>query len=119
MSQTRSILLRRLSELPSRDPATCRLRTYQCSLDTGADLSFIPMGAASVVRAEIKLGSSVTTMFSGDRATYDEATVRLDFLHIRFRGQFLVSQTDYGIIGRNILNYIRVVLDGPAQEWTA
>jgi hypothetical protein len=39
-----------------------------------------------------------------------------DFQYI-FRGLFLVTDDECGILGRNVLNRLSLVLDGPALEW--
>jgi hypothetical protein len=43
--------------------------------------------------------------------------LELQLLGKTFRGQFLVVDARHGILGRNILNAISVLLDGPAQNW--
>jgi hypothetical protein len=35
-----------------------------------------------------------------------------------FRGQFLVIDEETGILGRNILNTLALLLDGPRQTWS-
>jgi hypothetical protein len=35
-----------------------------------------------------------------------------------FRGQFLVTDQPVGILGRNILNSLALLLDGPRQTWS-
>ena len=35
-----------------------------------------------------------------------------------FRGQFLVIDEEVGILGRNILNALALLLDGPQQTWS-
>lgn len=35
-----------------------------------------------------------------------------------FRGQYLIVDQTHGFIGRDILNLIRLELDGPSQVWT-
>ena len=35
-----------------------------------------------------------------------------------FRGQFLVVDQQVGILGRNILNALALLLDGPQQTWS-
>lgn len=37
----------------------------------------------------------------------------------RFRGPFVVAESDYGLLGRNILNQLVCTLDGPGQVWSA
>lgn len=35
-----------------------------------------------------------------------------------FRGQFLVIDEEVGVLGRNILNALALLLDGPQQTWS-
>jgi hypothetical protein len=34
-----------------------------------------------------------------------------------FRGRFLLVESEVGVIGRNILNHVRLLLDGPGLSW--
>jgi hypothetical protein len=34
-----------------------------------------------------------------------------------FRGMFLVLDAEIGVLGRNVLNNVRILLDGPAETW--
>ena len=40
------------------------------------------------------------------------------FLRRAFRGRYLVIETERGILGRDILNHVTVLLDGPQQQWS-
>ena len=44
-------------------------------------------------------------------------TAELTFLGKSFRGQFLLIDSWYGVLGRNILNNLAVLFDGPSQGW--
>jgi hypothetical protein len=35
-----------------------------------------------------------------------------------FRGRYLVTDDDAGIVGRDILNEISVLFDGPQRQWS-
>ncbi len=35
----------------------------------------------------------------------------------RFRGRFLLIDAEVGVVGRNVLNHVRLLLDGPALSW--
>ena len=54
-----------------------------------------------------------------DGATNESEAVRavLVFLDKTFRGRFLQVDSEVGVIGRNVLNRVRLLLDGPAQNW--
>jgi len=43
--------------------------------------------------------------------------LELLFCNRSFRGQFLVMDQAWGILGRNVLNAIPVLLDGPHLMW--
>jgi hypothetical protein len=88
-------------------------------LDTGADVSLVPRGAlsdaASVSTANIQYELEA---FDGTRTVSTTVELEMQFLGKSFRGQFLLVNGDYGIIGRNILNNLSLHLDGPVQNWT-
>ena len=41
----------------------------------------------------------------------------LVFLRRNFRGRYLMTDAEVGLIGRDILNHLRLLLDGPAMSW--
>ncbi len=43
--------------------------------------------------------------------------VDLIFTNRRFRGRFLVTDSDVGVLGRDVLNHLRLLLDGPESRW--
>src|SRR5262245_58546414 len=71
-------------------------------LDTGADVSLLP-------RAHVEsLVSSAATeyeleAFDGTRSMAQAVTVELEFLGKTFRGQYLLTNNWYGVLGRNVL----------------
>ena len=50
---------------------------------------------------------------------YDATLVHLElvFCQRTFRGQFLLIDQSYGILGRNVLNAVPLFLDGPQLQW--
>jgi hypothetical protein len=42
---------------------------------------------------------------------------RVLFLGKSLRGRFLLVDAPYGFLGRNILNNISLLLDGPSMNW--
>jgi hypothetical protein len=57
-------------------------------------------------------------------AVFDETTSEseavpavLVFLNKTFRGRLLQVESEIGVIGRNLLNCLRLLLDGPARNW--
>jgi hypothetical protein len=45
--------------------------------------------------------------------------VNLDMLFLKrlFKGQYLVIDEERGILGRDVLNHIALLLDGPRLRW--
>jgi hypothetical protein len=45
--------------------------------------------------------------------------VRLELMFVRrtFRGDFLAIDQPWGILGRNVLNAVSLILDGPPRQW--
>lgn len=88
-------------------------------LDTGADVTLV---SRSVLQP---LGISVIPGRHYEPPSFDAGSslaeiVRLGLLFCRrvFRGQYLVVNQPWGILGRNVLNAIPLLLDGPSLAWT-
>jgi len=86
-------------------------------IDTGADVSIIPLSIATAVGAEAEPSHVLIQFYGGNELTYSEAELQVEFLRYRFRGPFLLAESGYGILGRNILNLLVVTLDGPHLQW--
>lgn len=88
-------------------------------LDSGADVSVIPLAVARVVAAVIEPAAVPVRFLGGDIVTYEQATLTVEFGRYRFHGAFLVADVDFGVLGRNILNNLVLTLDGPGLTWSA
>lgn len=108
-----------LARVRLRNPETgSEVTEVPMLLDTGADVSLVPRSQA------MQLGLQSDPNRQYELVGFDEAVstalvVRLE-LHLhgrRFRGQFLLIEQDWGILGRNILNQVSVLLDGPRLRW--
>lgn len=87
-------------------------------IDTGADVSVIPLAATRSAGAIVRPATVAIQFYTGEEIALQETEVTVSFLRYRFRGCFLVAESDYGIAGRNILNLLALVLDGPQQTWS-
>ena len=68
------------------------------------------------IETDTEAGYEITG-FDGNRSISRVVSVHLIFLRKTFRGQYLLIEQESGILGRDILNHIRLFLDGPQQQW--
>jgi hypothetical protein len=87
-------------------------------LDSGADVTLVPQ---AVVK---RLNLTVAPNVSYELASFDDhitmaSMVRLELVFCRraFRGQFLLIDQAWGILGRNVLNNVPLLFDGPNLVW--
>jgi len=87
-------------------------------IDTGADVTLLPLGAVNA--AEIEQTGASYELLAFDGRSSAVGAVRADLLMLgrTFRGQFLVVDQQVGILGRNVLNALALLLDGPQQTWS-
>lgn len=86
-------------------------------IDSGADATLLPESAVASLGI---VGTGQRYQVAGfDGTTSESEAVRVDliFLNKRFRGHFLVIDAEVGVIGSNVLNNVRLLLDGPALSW--
>jgi len=87
-------------------------------LDSGADATMVP----EKIVAGLGIDTSATQQFEvtgieGTSMVAKAVSLELLFLGRRFRGEFLLTPNDCGILGRNTLNRIPLLLDGPRLVW--
>ena len=87
-------------------------------IDSGADVTLIPQLTVN------QLGITIDTAKSYELQSFDQhistahsVNLELLFLNRTFRGKFLLIDQECGILGRDILNHVRIMLDGPALNW--
>ncbi len=88
-------------------------------LDTGADVTLLP--SASIRALGVSLLPDLRyelAGFDGSRSFASAVLVDMVFLHRVFRGRYLVTEDDCGVLGRDILNHVALLLDGPGKQWS-
>jgi hypothetical protein len=89
-------------------------------LDSGADATMVPEQIAESLGVDTSLGAQFEIIgVEGTSKLVRAVFLELLFLGRRFRGEFLLTPSGYGILGRNILNRIPLLLDGPMLIWEA
>jgi hypothetical protein len=87
-------------------------------LDSGADATLVPravvdqLGVAAAPSAHLRLVG-----FDGNTSPAQIVDIELTFLGRIYRGEFLLIDQEYGIVGRNLLNTLRLAFDGPSLMW--
>jgi hypothetical protein len=102
-----------------RNPKTHEAATnVPMLLDSGADASMVPQQIVESLGIEPSNGAQFEIIGIEGRSTFARAvSLELLFLGRRFRGEFLLTPGDSGILGRNILNRVPLLLDGPRLTW--
>jgi len=87
-------------------------------LDSGADITLIPQNAVASLGL-IALPDKHYELIGFDGNTSFAPVVQLELLFCQktFRGQFLIVDQAWGILGRNVLNAVRLLFNGPNLTW--
>ncbi len=90
----------------------------QMLLDYGADVTMIPQAAAGLLGLTVDLNRQYELKgFDGHISSAPVVQVDVTFARWTFRGQFLLIDQSWGIIGRNVLNSVSLIFDGPTLTW--
>jgi hypothetical protein len=88
-------------------------------IDTGSDVSLVPRTCAEQLDASIDPEQIYELMsFDGEVSQTVAVEVDLSLLNRTFKGLYLLTGDDVGVLGRDILNFIALVIDGPQLTWT-
>jgi hypothetical protein len=109
-----------LARVTLRHPETgTTLPDVPLLIDYGADVTLIPQASVNPLGVSDGSGRVYELVgFDGNRSVAQ--AVRLDLLFLRraFKGQFLLIDQKWGVMGRDILNHLAIVLHGPQLTWS-
>lgn len=102
-----------------RNPVTgVMLPDVPMLIDTGADATLLPASAVQKIGVEIETNSAFEVeTFDGETKRLQLAKLELFFLDKKFAGEYLLIDRSIGILGRNVLNNLRLVFDGIRGKW--
>lgn len=88
-------------------------------LDSGADVTLIPQTSVGALGLTAE-GDEAYELVGFDGSTSLAVSVWLEmiFLNRTFRGRFLLIDQEWGVMGRDILNHVSLLLDGPTLSWS-
>jgi hypothetical protein len=87
-------------------------------IDSGADVTLVPGSVLAQLDVEQVSGKHYELLgFDGRPAMVPVANLELVFCRRTFRGQFLIATQPWGVLGRNVLNAVPLLLDGPCLSW--
>lgn len=86
-------------------------------LDSGADVTLLPQSVVDALGIERSDTRFELIAFDGTKSVSEVVQAELVLLGRMFRGQFLLIDQEVGILGRDILNNLSLLLDGPNLRW--
>jgi hypothetical protein len=87
-------------------------------IDSGADVTLIPRTCADRLDLRTEPEEDFLLVgFNGSTSPAEVVDAEVLFLGRSFRGQFPVTDDVVGTLGRNVLNRLSIVLDGPRLTW--
>jgi hypothetical protein len=87
-------------------------------IDTGADVSVLPYASVvSLLDAQPSESKIELQGFDGMTTVARTAVLEVQFLGRSFRGPFVIIDSADGILGRNVLNAVSLLMDGPSLAW--
>ncbi|MCE7921415.1 MAG: hypothetical protein DCC59_17580 [Chloroflexi bacterium] len=102
-----------------RNPATGDvLEKVPLLIDSGADTTLLPSEAVEKIGINAEENRAFEVQgFSGDTNVLKVARLDILFLNKTFKGEYLLIDRPIGVLGRNILNKLRIIFDGLRGEW--
>ena len=86
-------------------------------IDSGADVSLIPESSVRQLGLEGRQEDYELIGFDGNKSIGKSVRCELIFLRRAFQGAYLVVDDTTGILGRDVLNHLSLLLDGPGLTW--
>jgi hypothetical protein len=87
-------------------------------IDSGADLTLVPARAVRLLGLEADQQRRYPLMgFDGTTSVAASVQCGLVFLGQIYWGAYLIIDDSVGILGRDVLNHVSLLLDGPRLSW--
>lgn len=108
-----------LAKITIQNPATgMSISDVMMLIDSGADVTMIPKYCIDSLGVVISSPQKYELIgFDGNSSLASPIKLEIIFLNKTFKGQFLIIDQSWGILGRNILNHLSILLDGKRSIW--
>lgn len=94
------------------------VRDVPMLLDSGSDITLLPRTSLDELGLEIDPNVGYELEGFDGRTTLAQAvTLDLLFLKRSFTGKYVIVDSSMGILGRDVLNHLEILLDGPNLSW--
>lgn len=87
-------------------------------MDKGADITLLPRAAVESLGVKPLIDRDDELVgFDGNRSKAQAVELDMIFLSKAYRGRYLLIDDERGVLGRDVLCNVVLLLDGPGQEW--
>jgi hypothetical protein len=88
-------------------------------LDSGADVTLVPRACLELLGLKVDPNEAYELIGFDGRPSVARV-VRLDLVLLRrtFKGRYLPIDQEWGLVGRDVLNHLSLLLDGPRLTWS-
>lgn len=94
-----------------------RIEDISVLLDTGADISLLPLSAIEKLHIEPSGEKVKLVGFNESENISDGYALQVIFLGKRLTGDYCAINDEVGILGRDVLNRFSIIFDGRNLEW--
>lgn len=108
-----------VAEVELRNPEThVTVSAIMLLVDTGADVTLLPRVSVEYLGISTAADQRYELMgFDGNVSFSPVVTLDMVFLKQTFRGRYLLIDEAWGILGRDVLNHVCLLFDGPQRKW--
>ena len=102
-----------------RDPGSGNtVRDVPMLIDSGSDVSLIPQRSIDELELDIDPNAGYELLgFDGHSSLAQAVTLDVIFAKKIIRGKYVVVNSGMGILGRDVINHLAILLDGPRLSW--
>lgn len=103
-----------------RNPQTdFRSRLLELQIDTGADITLLPSSIVELPELGLTIeGEIEIAAFDLRTSRYRTVQAQVILGNKRISGKYCLIDDEIGILGRDVLNHVALLLDGPAKSWS-